>query len=108
MVLAVLGQVTSGGDVAGFGAASLASGGAVGLVLWRILEQREKRHAVEMDAANRRIDALTNRLFLLADKSTAVADTARRVVEKDTDATTEALGLQLERVAALLEERGHR
>ncbi len=101
-----LGQAAPTGDSLVGLLPGLGTSAILAIVLWTILQQREKRHAQEIDVLTAQIALLTNRLFLLADKSTEVAGRAQRVVERDSEAENAELRAQMDRLAGLLEKRG--
>lgn len=101
---------------------SLGSGAAVGAILWTLLQRAEKRHAEELDRSDRRhaeeratlLAELAEvradkrkaegRVYMLADRSTAVAGLASEVAVADVK-DPELLST-MQRLEALLEQRG--
>lgn len=94
--------------VSGLGSAGVSTG-----ILWKLHTEHVKRSAAREDVLLRELTveraekkALTNRLFLLADRGMAVGQTASEVVAGD--ARDPELLQQMQRLEALLEERGRR
>lgn len=84
----------------------LGSGGATAFVLWVIWDRSEKRHAFESDAKDARIKELTDKLLELAETGTKVAAQTTEVVREESP--DRVLRRQLDRIEALLDEKGTR
>lgn len=87
--------------VSGLGSAGVSTG-----ILWKLHTDFVKRSVAREDALLSENRQLTNRLFLLADRGMAVGQTASEVVAGD--ARDPELLQQMQRLEALLEERGRR
>lgn len=80
--------------------------GAVAAVLWKVLNDTVKRASARESELRSENRELRNRLFLLADRGMAVGQTASEIVAGD--ARDPELIAQMQRLEALLEQRGQR